>query len=113
MGSCARQCNMTSPISIPPRIGIEPRPAQRVPGALPLRILDRPVSSAPSIYLVDDEAQLTGLYTLLLEAEGFLVTSFNDRAKALAALKAQNALPDLLITDYSGLAMPVGEFLQQ
>src|SRR5262245_23104788 len=110
MGSCACHCNMTAPISILDRIGIEPRPAQMVRGSLPLRMLESPVSSVPSIYVFDDEAQLTGLYTLLLEAEGYLVASFNDRAKALAALRAQNALPDLLITDYSGLSMPVGEF---
>src|SRR5262249_50807790 len=79
----------------------------------PLNPFERQASPAPSIYVVDDEAQLTGLYTVLLEAEGYIVTSFNDRAEALAALRAQRAAPDLLISDYSGLSMPVDEFLQQ
>ena len=80
---------------------------------MPFKTLAPSARPAPSIYVVDDEVQLTGLYTLLLEAEGYHVASFNDRSAALAALREQKPAPDLLITDYSGLSMPVDEFLQQ
>ena len=65
------------------------------------------------IYVVDDLPDLTGLYTALLEAAGYRVRAFNDRAEALAALKAARTKPDLLITDYLGRAMPVDRFLQR
>jgi DNA-binding NtrC family response regulator len=66
-----------------------------------------------SIYVVDDAPFLTELYTVLLGASGYRVHAFNDRAEALAALKADWNKPDLLITDYRGLSMPVDQFLHQ
>jgi DNA-binding NtrC family response regulator len=51
--------------------------------------------------------------TLLLEAAGYVARAFNDRAEALAALKADKRKPELLITDYRGLSMPVEPFMQQ
>ena len=66
---------------------------------------------APLIYAVDDMPDLTELYTTLLEATGCIVRAFNDRADALAALKADWTKPDLLITDYLGLSMPVDKFM--
>ena len=66
-----------------------------------------------SIYVVDDAPFLTELYTTLLGASGYKVRAFNDRAEALAALKADWKKPDLLITDYRGLSMPVDQFLHQ
>src|SRR5882672_7526600 len=45
-------------------------------------------AEAASIYVVDDEEGLTELYTVLLEANGYIVRAFNHRAEALAALMA-------------------------
>ncbi len=68
-------------------------------------------ASVPLIYVVDDEEGLTELYTIFLEPSGYRVSTFNDRADALAALKADHAKPDLLITDYHGLSMSVDRFM--
>jgi len=65
----------------------------------------------PSIYAVDDVPELTELYTTFLEATGYIVKAFNDRSEALAALKATQTKPDLLITDYLGLSMAVDGFM--
>lgn len=65
-----------------------------------------------SILVVDDVESLTELYTDFLEAAGYIVWAFNDRAEALAALKADRAKPDLLITDYCGLSMSVDQFMR-
>jgi len=61
---------------------------------------------------VDDAPELTELYTILLEATGYIVRAFNDRAKALIALKAERAKPDLLITDCVGPSMSLDRFLE-
>ena len=66
-----------------------------------------------SIYVVDDAPCLTKLYATLLEATGYISRTFNDRAEALAALKADRKKPDLLITDYRGLSMSVNQFMHQ
>lgn len=68
-------------------------------------------TEAPLIYAVDDVPDLTELYTTFLEATGCIVRAFNDRAEALAALKADWPKPDLLITDYLGLSMTVDGFM--
>ena len=47
-----------------------------------------------SIYVVDDAPCLTKLYATLLEATGYISRTFNDRAEALAALKADRKKPD-------------------
>ena len=70
-------------------------------------------TATASIYVVDDAPFLTELYTSLLGAAGYRVRAFHDRAQALAALKADWKRPDLLITDYRGLSMPVDQFLHQ
>ena len=69
-------------------------------------------AEAMSILVVDDVESLTELYTDFLEAAGYIVWAFNDRAEALAALKADRAKPDLLITDYCGLSMSVDQFMR-
>ena len=66
----------------------------------------------PLIYAVDDAPHLTELYTTLLESAGYITRTFNDRAQALAALESDEQKPRLLITDYLGLSLPVGRFLQ-
>lgn len=63
------------------------------------------------IYTVDDVPELTELYTILLEATGCTVRAFNDRAKALTALRAERAKPDLLITDCLGSSMSLDRFV--
>ena len=88
--------------------------------ASPLECFDQSTSSAsdprttegPLIYAVDDAPELTELYTILLEATGYVVRAFNDRAKALIALKAERAKPDLLITDCVGPSMSLDRFLE-
>ena len=67
---------------------------------------------SPAIYAVDDLPHLTELYRTLLEATGYVVRTFNHRAKALAALKTERHRPALLITNYLGLSMPVNQFIQ-
>jgi DNA-binding response OmpR family regulator len=66
---------------------------------------------AQLIYAVDDAPELTELYTILLEGTGYVVRAFNDRAKALTALKAEKTTPDLLITDCAGNSMSIDRFL--
>jgi two-component system, OmpR family, response regulator MprA len=78
-----------------------------------MRILKNPADAAPSIYVVDDAPFLTELYTHLLEASGYIVRAFNDRAQAVKALEADWNKPDLLISDYRGLSMSVDQFLHQ
>lgn len=71
------------------------------------------MTDAPVIYAVDDMTDLTDLYLTLLEATGYRVKTFNDRAGALAALTAERTKPKLLITDYLGLSMSVDQFLHR
>src|SRR5580765_8099607 len=73
-------------------------------------MLRRP--APPSIYAVDDVPRLTELYTSLLEATGYAITTFNDRGKALACLEGEKKKQSLLITDYIGLSMPIDDFMQ-
>ncbi len=54
------------------------------------------------LFVVDDLKELTALYRACLEAAGFEVRTFNDRAQALRAFLAANPRPALLITDYDG-----------
>ena len=70
-------------------------------------------SETSLIYAVDDDPELTELYTNLLEVTGYSVRTFNDRAEALAVLKADRTKPNLLITDYLGLSMPVDSFMHR
>ena len=71
------------------------------------------MADAPVIYVVDDMEDLTELYTALLEATGYSVKTFNDRAAALTALTAERTKPKLLITDYLGLSLSVDQFLRR
>jgi CheY-like chemotaxis protein len=70
------------------------------------------VPEPPRIYAVDDVPRLTELYSSLLETTGYVVTTFNDRGKALEALAGERKKPSLLITDYIGLSMPIDDFMQ-
>ncbi len=89
-----------APLCIAP----DPAPFARTNGHERLRQIDSDVSTSSNpeqlaIYAVDDKPLLTELYTGLLEAAGYLVKTFNDRIKALAALKGEKKPPNLLITD--------------
>jgi len=68
-------------------------------------------AESPLIYAVDDVPELTGLYNALLEASGYRVRTFNDRAEVVAALRMDRKKPELLITDCLGHSMPVERFM--
>ena len=67
----------------------------------------------PSIYAVDDEPQLTELYTIILQAAGYVVKTFNDRAQALGALEGDQSKPDLIITDCLSHSIAVDQFMNR
>lgn len=66
-----------------------------------------------SIYVVDDVPLLTELYALILEGAGHIVTTFNDRARALRTLRIDQNKPDLIITDCLGHFIPVDQFIDR
>jgi CheY-like chemotaxis protein len=70
-------------------------------------------NASPLICVVDDDPEITALYTALLEGAGYGVKTFNDREEALAVLNGDPTKPDLLITDYVGLSMPVDGFMRR
>jgi DNA-binding NtrC family response regulator len=77
---------------------------------------DQPASSPAVprglvIYAVDDIRDLTELYAAILQAAAHTVMVFNDRKKALEALKSGGRKPDLLITDLLGGSMPADRFI--
>ena len=76
----------------------------------PTTVIPRAV---PSVYVVDEEEGLVELYTLFLKETGCIVRAYNHRAYALAALVADRARPELLITDYDGDSMRFERFLQR
>jgi two-component system cell cycle sensor histidine kinase/response regulator CckA len=53
------------------------------------------------IYVVDDEAMLLELATVILEPLGYEISTFRDPATALAAFGQANPRPNLVITDYA------------
>jgi len=53
------------------------------------------------IYVVDDEAMLLELATVILQPLRFEIRTFRDPAAALEAFKASQPRPVLLITDYA------------
>jgi CheY-like chemotaxis protein len=89
-----------------PDKGGSPRPDSEAKSA------DRMGLPAP-IYLVDDEPRLTELYSIVLEAAGYVAKPFNDRIEALTALKTETPKPGLLIMDYLGHPMPTERFIER
>jgi CheY-like chemotaxis protein len=53
------------------------------------------------VLYVDDEEAIILLMTRLLERRGFRVSSFTDQSEALAALRADPASFDVVVTDYN------------
>jgi response regulator RpfG family c-di-GMP phosphodiesterase len=95
-------------------------PAPEICSLLPERFLEdysrasaRRADGAGLIYIVDDEPEWTELSSVFLKATGYRVRAFNHRAEALTALTVDVQRPVLLITDYLGHAMPVGEFMRR
>jgi len=89
------------------------RPGQNVSmERTPATFIAQEPDGAGLIYVVDDEPRLVDLYTIILEAQGYLVKAFHNRVEALAELKGAIKKPDLLIMDYLGHAMPIDRFMQ-
>src|SRR5262245_53742808 len=78
-----------------------------------MKTVDAMIAVGASIFVVDDTACLTDLYTIVLESAGYMVRTFNDRAEALYVLRSEREKPDLLITDYLGGTIDVDLFLRQ
>jgi len=72
---------------------------------------DKSPPEAALIYLVDDDEGLTDLYTIFLKGTGYVVRAFNSRTEVLEALRVEDEMPDLLIMDYVGHAMPPNWFI--
>lgn len=66
-----------------------------------------------TILLVDDEVSITAVVTTTLHRMGIDVQAFNDARKALAAVSAMEAQPDLLMTDYHMPEMNGIELIQE
>jgi CheY-like chemotaxis protein len=82
------------------------------PALLSALILTTPAMAEPAVVcVVDDDPDLTELYSILLRGAGFKVQAFTDRVEALQRFKAAEAWPNLLITDYRGESMPIDEFI--
>jgi CheY-like chemotaxis protein len=67
----------------------------------------------PVVYVVDDEAMLLELATVILEPLGYQIRTFRDPEAALAAFARAEPRPDLLITDYAMHSMNGMELIQK
>jgi CheY-like chemotaxis protein len=72
-----------------------------------------PMESKPRIFVVDDEATLLELATVILEPLGCRVSTFRDPEAALKAFAHAEPRPDLLITDYAMHHMNGMELIQE
>ncbi len=61
----------------------------------------KPLSTKPLVYVVDDEAMLLELATVILEPLGYEIATFRDPEAALEAFTRAKPRPVLLITDYA------------
>ncbi|HWI59321.1 MAG TPA: response regulator [Bacillota bacterium] len=66
----------------------------------------------PLIYIVDDEAMLLELASVILEPLGYDLKTFCDPADALAAFRAAPTRPALLITDFAMHTMTGTELIE-
>jgi CheY-like chemotaxis protein len=69
--------------------------------ALPATNSQTSAGSKPLIYVVDDEAMLLELATVILEPLGYSIVSFRDPNEALKAYATADPRPNLIITDYA------------
>jgi len=58
-------------------------------------------AARPLIYIVDDEAMLLELASLILQPLGYDVQTFREPSRALRSFTESRKRPALLITDYS------------
>ncbi len=64
------------------------------------------------IFVVDDEAMLLELATVILEPLGYELCTFRDPATAVAAFAQANPRPALIITDYAMHSMNGMDLIQ-
>jgi two-component system cell cycle sensor histidine kinase/response regulator CckA len=67
----------------------------------------------PLVYIVDDEAMLLELASVILEPLGYELCTFRDPQAALDAFARAEPRPDLLITDYAMHNMNGMELIEQ
>ena len=65
------------------------------------------------IYVVDDEAMLLELATVILEPLGYPIITFRDPATALKTFVQANPRPILIITDYAMHSMNGMDLIQE
>jgi CheY-like chemotaxis protein len=70
-------------------------------------------TTRPSVFVVDDEAMLLELATVILEPLGYHILAFRDPLLALDAFSRAQPRPDLLITDYAMDQMNGMDLIQQ
>ena len=58
-------------------------------------------NSRPLVFLVDDEAMLLELNTVILEPLGYRVKAFSDPVAAVRAYSVTEPRPALIVTDYA------------
>lgn len=64
-------------------------------------VAETPTPRRESIFVVDDEAMLLELASVILAPLGYEIRTFRDGESALEAFKAARPRPALLITDYA------------
>ena len=67
----------------------------------------------PLVYVVDDEAMLLELATVILEPLGYEIVTFRDPDAALANFARSKPRPALLITDYAMHSMNGMDLIQE
>jgi CheY-like chemotaxis protein len=55
----------------------------------------------PLVFVVDDEPMLLELATIILEPQGYALTTFRDPEAAVEAFNKASPRPDVVITDYA------------
>ena len=80
--------------------------AESVPAPAPAPVLSTPppanaIAAQRHVIYVDDDQALVFLFQRLLRRRGYQVSGFTDPHEALAALEADPAAYDLLVTDYN------------
>lgn len=72
-----------------------------------------PRATKPVVYVVDDEAMLLELATVILEPLGYEIVTFCDPDAALASFARARPRPDLLVTDYAMHSMNGMDLIQE
>ena len=62
---------------------------------------ERATTAKPVIFVVDDEAMLLELASVILEPLGYEIRTFRDPETALRSFRAAQPRPALVITDYA------------